>query len=153
MSFQNLIHSFTSCHRSSHSWLGKIICFGAPPEYNHSGWWRRSGARTMCTSIGMWALANIDYGRMGREWLITILRLRDQHSTGKMSSRLVLVAVLPQSTDLLTRAWHRRVAFLSFILHIEVSTVDFPRSLCLGGTPLSPIDSIYIVEGEWVSSF
>ena len=65
----------------------------------------------MCSFIGLWTLANIVQGRMGREWLITILRPRTQssRSTGKMSGAVMLVAAV---MDLLTWALHRRLTFL-----------------------------------------
>ena len=50
-----------------------------------------------------------------------------QLNTGKMSSAVVLVAAV-----LLRWAWHRGVAFIWSIYHIEVSTVVLSRSIAYG---------------------
>ena len=80
ISLSILLHSsFTS------SIVMKNTLFGAPPVHNHPIGERRSKACILCSSIGLRALANIVYDRMGREWLITNLRLRAQPSTGEIS--------------------------------------------------------------------
>ena len=58
---------------------------------------------------------------------MTILPPRAQPSTGNMSPGVVLVTAVPPA-DLLTLTWHRSVAFISSILHIQVST-DWPSLL------------------------
>ena len=45
---------------------------------------------------------------LDREWLITILRIRTQLITSKMSPGIVLMAAIPRWTDQITLAWHRR---------------------------------------------
>ena len=74
MTFHILTHSFTY-HPSPHSWLEKK--FGLTHfrcKFMTVDGWRWNWELSMCTSIGLWALANIVQGIMGREWLITILR-------------------------------------------------------------------------------
>ena len=52
-----------------------------------------------CVLIELWVLANIVYGRMCSDWLITIVRLRAKLCTGKMSLRVKLVAAVPRWTS------------------------------------------------------
>ena len=98
------------CHSSPCSWLGKIVWH--PPVYNHTSWW---GTK----------LSEHHPGQLGREWLNTILQLRAQPSTAKMSSRIV--EVVPRWMDLQTWAWHT-----GKLLYGPFSTIGF--SCCSDST-------------------
>ena len=71
VSFCLLIHSLLYMPSFTSFMVRKIVWFGTSPVYNHKGcWWGggggRSEARTLCSSIGLWELANIVQARMRR---------------------------------------------------------------------------------------
>ena len=68
-------------------------------------------------------------GQNGSGMIYHLLRRRTQLSTHKMSLRVVLMAVVTTMNEPANNGHDfRRVAFISFILHIEVSTIDVSSS-------------------------
>ena len=111
----------------------------------------RNGVHTMRSSIGLWTLltsSQIEW--VGNYWHCSSARRGALFSTraewvgndwslfdprpGLVLVVWILGVVLVTPTlqaNLLTWSWHRKVVFISFILHIEISTIFLPRFQCI----------------------